>query len=282
MLEELTTILNLSTQWKDFFWIIFTLVATLTSLLTYMRVRKTIRQSLYDKVIEAQINVYTRLLELLEDSAENFIYSCKFDLMIRYNLIAHCVHFGFFKEHELCEKIYHSYIGQLQNLSTDEEFELESILDDIESVTIYGSDSINHGEMEVVEQEGSMPETKKAKDVSIGIYRLTNIRGAHFHVPSFQEIYGELRSCMYNIYLPKRLEKRLGRFHQVLLDIVLKKMREIIHREEERILSLAIGEELTINFDSLFNELLGECKVLMKEHKLVRKEIRRLLQIDAR
>ena len=206
MLEELTTILNLSTQWKDFFWIIFTLVATLTSLLTYMRVRKTIRQSLYDKVIEAQINVYTRLLELLEDSAENFIYSCKFDLMIRYNLIAHCVHFGFFKEHELCEKIYHSYIGQLQNLSTDEEFELESILDDIESVTIYGSDSINHGEMEVVEQEGSMPETKKAKDVSIGIYRLTNIRGAHFHVPSFQEIYGELRSCMYNIYLPKRLE----------------------------------------------------------------------------
>ena len=282
MLEELTAILNLSTQWKDFFWIIFTLVATLTSLLTYMRVRKTIRQSLYDKVIEAQINVYTRLLELLEDSAENFIYSCKFDLMIRYNLIAHCVHFGFFKEHELCEKIYHSYIGQLQNISTDEEFELESILDDIESVTIYGSDSINHGEMEVVEQEGSMPETKMAKDVSIGIYRLTNIRGAHFHVPSFQDIYGELRACMYNIYLPKRLETRLGCFHQALLDIVLKKMSEIIHREEDKILSLQVGEELTINFDSLFNELLGECKVLMKEHKLVRKEIRRLLQIDAR
>lgn len=282
MLEELTTILNLSTQWKDFFWIIFTLVATLTSLLTYMRVRKTIRQSLYDKVIEAQINVYTRLLELLEDSAENFIYSCKFDLMIRYNLIAHCVHFGFFKEHELCEKIYHSYIGQLQNLSTDEEFELESILDDIESITIYGSDSINHGEMEVVEQEESIPGKKKAKDVTIGIYRLTNIRGAHFHVPSFQEIYGELRSCMYNIYLPKRLETRLGRFHQALLDIVLKKMTEIIHREEDKILSLQVGEELTINFDSLFNELLGECKVLMKEHKLVRKEIRRLLQIDAR
>lgn len=278
MLEELTTILNLSTQWKDFFWIIFTLVATLTSLLTYMRVRKTIRQSLYDKVIEAQINVYTRLLELLEDSAENFIYSCKFDLMIRYNLIAHCVHFGFFKEHELCEKIYHSYIGQLQNLSADEEFDLESILDDIESVTIYGSDSINHGEMEVVEQEGSMPKTKKAKDVSIGIYRLTNIRGAHFHVPSFQDIYGELRACMYNIYLPKRL----GRFHQTLLDIVLKRMTEIIHREEDKILSLQVGEELIINFDSLFNELLGECKGLMKEHKLVRKEIRRLLQIDAR
>ena len=77
----------------------------------------------------------------------------------------------------------------MQNLSADEKFDLESILDDIESVTIYGSDSINHGEMEVVEQEGSMPETKKAKDVSIGIYRLTNIRGAHFHVPSFQDIY---------------------------------------------------------------------------------------------
>lgn len=29
-------------------------------------------------------------------------------------------------------------------------------------------------------------------------------------------------------------------------------------------------------------ELLGECKGLMKEHKLVRKEIRRWLQIDTR
>ena len=280
MLEKLTAILNLSAQWKDFFWIIFTLVATLTSLLTYMNVRKTIRQSLYDKVIEAQINVYTRLLELLGDSAEKFIYSCKFDSMIRYNLIAHCVHFGFFKEHELCEKIYHSYIEQLQNLSTDDE--LESILDDFESIILYGSDSINNGEMEASAQEERMQEKKKEKDVTIGIYRLTNIRGAHFNVPSFQEIYGELQSCMYNIYLPKCLEKRLGRFHQALLDIVLKKMTEIIHREEDKILSLTMGEELTINFDSLFNELLGESKVLMKEHRLVRKEIRRLLQIDAR
>lgn len=121
----------------------------------------------------------------------------KFDLMIRYNLIAHCVHFGFFKENELCEKIYHSYMGPLWNVSMDEAFELEAILEDIESITICGSASINHG-------------------------------------------------------------------------------------EEDKILSLTVGKELTINFDSLFNELLGECKGLMKEHKLVRKEIRRLLQIDAR
>lgn len=54
----------------------------------------------------------------------------------------------------------------------------------------------------------------------------------------------------------------------------------MIHREEDRILSLEVGEEMTINFDSLFNELLGDCKKLMKEHKKVRKEIRRLLKID--
>jgi hypothetical protein len=167
-------------------------------------------------------------------------------------------------------------------LSTDEKFELESILDEVESITIHGSDSINHGEMEIPEQEESMSEKKKTKDVGIGIYRLKNIRGAHFCVPSFQEIYSELQSCMNNIYLPKRLEKRLERFHQALLDIILKKMTEIIHREEDKILSLQVGEELTINFDSLFNELLGECKGLMKGHILVRKEIRRLLQIDAR
>ena len=136
MLENLSTILNLSTQWKDFFWIIFTLVAALTSLLTYLRVRKTIRQFLYDKVIEAQIDVYTRSLE---------------------------------------------------------------ILDDIASITVYGSDEINHGEIEVpVEESTSVKKTEK--DVGIGSYRLINIRSAHFHVPSFQEIYGVLQSCMNNIF----------------------------------------------------------------------------------
>lgn len=132
----------------------------------------------------------------------------------------------------------------------------------------------------MIKGDEPLTEKKKEKKISIGIYRLTNIRGAHFHNPSFQEIYEELQSCMNNIYLPKRLTKRLARFHEALLDVVLKKMTEIIHREEERILSLEVGEELIINFDSLFNELLVECKKLMKEHKLVRKEIRRLLRID--
>lgn len=36
-------LLTFSTQWKDFFWIIFTLVATGTSVLTYARVRKSIK-----------------------------------------------------------------------------------------------------------------------------------------------------------------------------------------------------------------------------------------------
>lgn len=36
-------LLTFSTQWKDFFWIIFTLVAIGTSVLTYARVRKSIK-----------------------------------------------------------------------------------------------------------------------------------------------------------------------------------------------------------------------------------------------
>lgn len=276
----LTDILNLSTQWKDFFWIIFTLVATLTSLLTYLRVRKTIRQSLYDKVIEAQTEVYSKLLELLTDSPGNFIYSCKFDLMIRYNLIAHCVHFGFFEDNELVQKIYDTYMAPLWHEQVDETFELEQVLEDIESITVYGSETINHGEMEL-EESSSVTKKKKDKEIVMGVYRLTNVRGAHFHTPTFQNVYGELLSCMNNIYLPRRLEKRLGSFHQALLNVALEKMTEMIHREEDRILSLEVGEELTINFDSLFNELLGDCKKLMKEHEKVRKEIRRLLKIDA-
>lgn len=82
-----------SAQWKDFFWIVFTLAATVTSILTYLHVKKSIHQPLYNKVIEEQIDVYSKLLELLNDSAADFLYSCNFDLLIKYNLVAHCVHF---------------------------------------------------------------------------------------------------------------------------------------------------------------------------------------------
>lgn len=275
-------LIEYSTQWKDFFWIVFTLVATLTSMLTYIHVRKTIRQPLYNKVIDSQIDVYSRLLELLKDSPEAFIYSCNFDLLLKYNLISHCVHFGFFENQELPHEIYHAYIGPLWKEKQNEEFDLEEALENIESITLYGSKTINHGEMDDENKFLSNVEQSENYDSGIGIYQLNNIRGAFFQTPSFQKLYEELLACLRNIYMPKRLKKRLDIFHQTLLDVLLKNLTAMIEREEERILTADEGEEIVINFDSLFNELLGSCDELMKQHELVRREIRKLLKIDER
>lgn len=46
----MSEILKYSGEWKDFFWIIFTLSATITSSLTYLHVRKSMRQPLYNKL----------------------------------------------------------------------------------------------------------------------------------------------------------------------------------------------------------------------------------------
>lgn len=276
------TLLEYSTQWKDFFWIIFTLVATITSILTYLQVKKSIRQPLYNKVIESQMDIFTRLLELLKESPEAFIFSCDFDLLIKYNLISHCVHFGCFEGQEVPERIYAVYMAQKREKQIDGTFDLENILRDIESITIYGSNEINRGEIYFDETKNSDSKEGNKEDIDIGVYKLLNIRGALFQTPSFQHFHKELQLCMNNIYLPKRLSKRLISFHNALLDVLLVKMAEIIRREEEKVLNAECGEEIIINFDSLFNEILKSCKALMKEHELVRKEIRRLLKIDVR
>ncbi len=269
--------LEYSAQWKDLFWIVFTMVATLTSLFTYLHVRKSIRQPLYNKVIESQMNIYTRLLELLTESPGEFVFSCDFDLMLKFNLISHCVHFGCFENEELLERIYQSYRG---NQSDEENFDLEEELRKIESVTVYGSEELNHGE--IISDEPGQSNSGQKKKHDIGVYRVINIRGMFLQTPSFHNKYEELQSCMNNIYLPQKLAKRLNSFHAALLDVILKNAVGLVKREEDKILNAEVGEEIEIVFDSLFNELLESSKRLRKEHKLVRKEIRRLLKIDMR
>ncbi len=269
--------LEYSTQWKDLFWIIFTLVATLTSFFTYLHVRKSIRQPLYNKVIESQITIYTELLELLKESPETFVFSCDFDLLLKYNLLSHCVYFGCFENQEILQRIYDIYCGED---AEDECFELEKILRDIESITVYGSKELNCGE--IVSGEPLEPKPEKKKTTDMGVYKLLNIRGMFLQTPSFHKKYEKLQSCMNNIYLPQRLAKRLNAFHEALLEIILENATKIVRREEDKIINAEEGEAVVIEFDDLFNELLESCKKIKREHKLVRKEIHRLLKIDMR
>lgn len=54
------------TTYKDLFWIIFTLVATIISILTYINVRKSIKQTLYDNILKVQLEAYRILLQELK------------------------------------------------------------------------------------------------------------------------------------------------------------------------------------------------------------------------
>lgn len=274
-----------SAQWKDFFWIVFTLAATMTSILTYLHVRKGIYQSLYNKVIESQIDVYSSLLELLNNSAADFLYSCDFDLLIKYNLLAHCVHFGFFEDEELLQKIYCCYMKVLQYESDDDSLmtneELEDVLKRISSITLHVTEDINHGELEYEQDDKSVnTDNSKLLKLGVGVFHLTNIRGAFFQTPSFSKLYDELMKCRNNIYLPKRLSRRIEDFHQALLDMILGKSQGIVNREEEKIFEAECGEKVEINFDPFMNEILEDSGKLMKKYDLVKREIRRLLKIE--
>lgn len=55
--------------YKDFFWIVFTWIATLTSILTYFNVRKSLKKSLYDHILEVQLQAYETLLQGLKQSS---------------------------------------------------------------------------------------------------------------------------------------------------------------------------------------------------------------------
>lgn len=48
----ITDTITILTTYKDLFWIIFTLAATIISILTYINVRKSIKQSLYDNILK--------------------------------------------------------------------------------------------------------------------------------------------------------------------------------------------------------------------------------------
>lgn len=54
------------TTYKDLFWIIFTLVVTIISILTYINVRKSIKQTLYDNILKVQLEAYRILLQELK------------------------------------------------------------------------------------------------------------------------------------------------------------------------------------------------------------------------
>lgn len=273
--------LKFASEWKDFFWIIFTLVATLTSFLTYVRVRKSFYQPLYTKVMDAQIDVYMKILKLLGDSHTEFLFNCDIENLIRYNLIAHCAAFGYFEGDKFIEKLLNNYLLENRDILSEADrwnSEDEKKLSQIEELNLIGSDEVGDGSLEYDNNESDVMEEKELQP---GIYHVTNIRGLFLHTMAFNEVFCNFNECMKNPFLPKKLKKDLENLYNNLLDILLGKVTEIIRTQEERILTAEAGQEVKINFYKLVNNVMENHKMIEKNYEQVKKEIRKLLKVDA-
>lgn len=67
------------------------------------------------------------------------------------------------------------------------------------------------------------------------------------------------------------------------MGVVPETMYKIVFREEDKIFRGKSGDEITINFDKMFNELIAEksTKRLFRKYNSLKREIRKSLKIDA-
>ena len=66
------------------------------------------------------------------------------------------------------------------------------------------------------------------------------------------------------------------------MSIMLYVIPSVIHREEERIFHGKQGDMIELDFSHLFNEVMEKCKEIAKPYKLLKRELRKALMIDAR
>lgn len=274
-------ILKYAAEWKDLFWIIFTLVATITSILTYLHVRKSMRQPLYNNIVETQIEAYSNILKMMKGSYGDFLFSCDVENMLKYNLIGHLVDFGILAEYEIMADIHNSYKCELEGCGFVDEL-LEEKLDAVESMTIEVQQDMEQEQSNAEEKEG---ENKKQKPENFGVpgkYTLLNIRGAIMCTPKVTEINDQLGDALSNIYMPKKILKGLKKFEKAYLGIILGAIPAVIKREEDRIFHGKQGDRIELDFSHLFNEVMEKSREIEKPYKLLKRELRKALMIDAR
>lgn len=267
-------ILEYAGRWKDFFWIVFTLSATLINLLTYFNVKRSIHQPLYNRVIEEQNRVYENILQVLFGSKNEFLINCDFQNMIRYNLISHLSKMGYLDNINLVEEIQRCYMNHLSSGEINDE-RLTEKLEKFDTL------EINVFKNVAVTKESFQSNEKNIKIVTPGIYRLLNIRAAILKTPKFNVIFNELEQCKSNIYLPKKLKKQIVKFTDEIESAVLNKLYPIIIEEENRVINGLPGTVVKIEFSKIYNTFIESIKI-DKSYRNVKREIRRLLRIDER
>lgn len=279
--------ITILTTYKDLFWIIFTLAATIISILTYANVRKSIKQSLYDNILKVQLEAYETLLRELKENSGTYLFSLDLENMMKFNLISHLVDKGIIQNIELFDRIHAAYMEMRDDGGGDRalfEEELFQSLEGIEEITVLMEEDAP-GE-EYVEEKKSLKERvrRRLQKAPIGKYVLTDIRGLLLNTPKSGKAYHVIYQYVHNVYLPKRILRKLKNFAKAYMGVVPATMHSIIRREEDKVLRGRKGEEITIDFSKMFNELISapSTKKLFGKYNSLKRAIRKSLKIDAR
>ena len=129
------------TDIKNVAWILFSFIASIVSILTYINVRKSMRQSFFDKVSEEQYHAYTSMLEILGISYGEFIIRCNVDRIIKYNLIGHLGSMGILSEQD--GELYEIFLQYGDDTVPIDYSRLDETLSSIREITIHVIDKAN-------------------------------------------------------------------------------------------------------------------------------------------
>jgi len=80
---------------KDVFWIVFTLVATIVSIKTYIRAKSTILQPLRTEVVKRQTDLLVELLSFLMDKQKDFFMKIDYIGLVNANVILSMRNYGY-------------------------------------------------------------------------------------------------------------------------------------------------------------------------------------------
>lgn len=113
---------------------------------------------------------------------------------------------------------------------------------------------------------------------------LNDIRGLLLNTQKSGEAYRVIHCYAHNVYLPRRILRKLINFEKSYIGVVPETMHRIIMQEENRIFRSKGGEEIIINFDKMLNELITDksTKILCRKYNSLKREIRKSLKVDAR
>lgn len=270
-------LLKTATEWKDFLWIIFTLIATLTTMITCARTKKTLQQPLYNKVLEKQIEALAEILEVLGESWGDFVCKCELQSMVAFNIIGHLEAMGCLEnvEDEELQQVAQDFANlRDQRYEERDEETIEKILAASEGITIVKGNDFSYIPIQ-------KEENKKEQILAGQQVRLLNGTGIYFQTRNFGRIFSTLKRQLGNVYLPKTIYERLSALYEAMDVFCGKTFGDVCKREEQRVIDAEIGEEIEIDFAKLNNELVVKFQGLQKEYEALRKEIRKFLKIDA-